>query len=201
MLPDPPPAPRPGLRERKKARTRADIQRHALRLFREQGYEQTTVAQIADAAEISPSTFFRYFATKEDVVLFDALDPALFAAFAAQPTEVGPLAALRAGMRAVYAALPPDELAEQIERARLILAVPELRRGALEQVVPAIQQLVDLLAQRAGHDALDADLRTYAGAVIGGILSAILSAVASGDAPFFDAVDTALAYLESHLTL
>ena len=48
--------PRPSLRERKKAKTRAAIQEHALRLFHEQGYEETTVEQIADAAEVSPST-------------------------------------------------------------------------------------------------------------------------------------------------
>jgi AcrR family transcriptional regulator len=59
------PAEPTGLRERKKARTRAAIQRHALRLFQEQGYSATTVDQIAAAAEISPSTFFRYFPTKE----------------------------------------------------------------------------------------------------------------------------------------
>ena len=57
----PAPAPRPGLRERKKARTKAAIQEHALRLFAAQGYQQTTIDQIADAAEVSPSTFFRYF--------------------------------------------------------------------------------------------------------------------------------------------
>ena len=77
--------PRPSLRERKKAKTRAAIQEHALRLFMEQGYEQTTVEQIADAAEVSPSTFFRYFPTKEDVVMYDAFDPLMVEAFRAQP--------------------------------------------------------------------------------------------------------------------
>ena len=67
-------ATRPGLWERKKARTRAAIREHAFRLFREQGYDATTVDQIAEAAEVSPSTFFRYFPTKEDVVLQDDME-------------------------------------------------------------------------------------------------------------------------------
>ena len=64
-----------GLRERKKQKTRESIQRTALRLFERQGYEETTIEQIAAAAEISESTFFNYFPTKEDVVLYDAYDP------------------------------------------------------------------------------------------------------------------------------
>ena len=71
------------LRERKKARTRASLREHALRLFREQGYQATTVEQIAAAAEVSPSTFFRYFPTKEDLVLQDDMDTRLLDAFAA----------------------------------------------------------------------------------------------------------------------
>src|SRR5260370_30989476 len=74
-LPSPGELAQPGLRERKKARTRAAIQRHALRLFRGQGYDETTVSEIAEAAEVSESTFFRYFPTKEDVVLWDDFDP------------------------------------------------------------------------------------------------------------------------------
>jgi AcrR family transcriptional regulator len=67
--------PKLGLRERKKRRTRETIVAVATRLFVEQGYEATTTAQIADAAEVSSSTFFKYFPTKADVVfsLFDAL--------------------------------------------------------------------------------------------------------------------------------
>ena len=88
-----------GLRERKKARTKAAIREHAMRLFQKQAYQATTVEQIAEAAEVSPSTFFRYFPTKEDVVLTDDDDPLILAAFRAQPAELSPVAALRAAMR------------------------------------------------------------------------------------------------------
>src|SRR5215472_10237202 len=125
--------PAQGLRERKKAKTRAAVQRHALRLFKEQGYDNTTVEQIADVAEISPSTFFRYFPTKEDVVLYDALDPLLFAAFEDQPAALGPIQALRGAMHAVFGSLSAEEMAEQRERAALMLAVPELRRRMLDE--------------------------------------------------------------------
>lgn len=65
----------PGLRERKKAKTRAAIQHEALRLFREQGYDETKIEQIAAAVEVSESTIYRYFPTKEDLVLWDEFDP------------------------------------------------------------------------------------------------------------------------------
>ena len=87
-----------GLRERKKARTRASIREHALRLFREQGYHATTVEQIAEAAEISPSTFFRYFPTKEDVVIQDDFDLIALESFERQPAELSVVAAFRAAV-------------------------------------------------------------------------------------------------------
>src|SRR5579863_341297 len=113
-----------GLRERKKAKTRAAIQRHALQLFREQGYEATTVEQIAEAAEVSPSTFFRYFHTKEEVALYDGFDPLIIAAFEAQPAELSPVQAMRRAFRQVFANMPAVETEQQWERGRLILAVP-----------------------------------------------------------------------------
>src|SRR4029450_10969347 len=96
-----------GLRERKKARTKTAIQEHALRVFRGQGYDATTVEQIAEAAEISPSTFFRYFPTKEDVVVWDDYDPMLIEAIRAQPAGLNPIQAIRGGLRAAFSQIPP----------------------------------------------------------------------------------------------
>ena len=89
--------PEPGLRERKKAKTRATIQAEALRLFREQGYDATTVEQIAAAAEVSESTFFRYFPTKEDILFADhlALEEGLAEALAQGPRGAAVLDVLR----------------------------------------------------------------------------------------------------------
>src|SRR5262245_62385563 len=117
----------PGLRERKKLKTRWAIQEHALRLFATQGYEATTVDQIAAAAEISPSTFFRYFKTKEDVVLEDEYDPMLIGALAAAPKDLAPVPALRYAMREAFSSLDQSELPKVLERSKLTLSIPALR--------------------------------------------------------------------------
>lgn len=114
-------------RERKKAQTRQRLQEQALRLFVEQGFEATTVEQIASAAGVSHMTFFRYFPTKEDAVLADSYDPLLVAAIQARPRSEDPVtrirAAVREGLGAIYA-LDRDAL---LVRVRLSLRTPALR--------------------------------------------------------------------------
>lgn len=190
-----------GLRERKKAKTRAAIQRHALRLFREQGYEATTVEQIAEVAEVSPSTFFRYFPTKEDVVLYDAIDPLFIAAFEAQPAELSPIQAMRGALHRVFATLPVEEMDQQWERGRLMLAVPELRMRMLDQLAEAVQLTAELLAKRVGRRADDFAARTYAGAVAGAVMSALLTGIDDPAADLVALMDASLAYLEAGLPL
>jgi AcrR family transcriptional regulator len=162
-----PAGPRPGLRERKKARTRAAIREHAFRLFREQGYDATTVEQIADAAEVSPSTFFRYFPTKEDVVLQDDLDLLWMEAIREQPPEVGPIAALRAGVHTAFARMGEAEWAQLRETTELALAVPAVRGRMLEEMARTTQALAEAVAERTGRDPGDFAVRTLAGAIIG----------------------------------
>src|SRR5689334_22693065 len=96
-IPDLPGSP-VGLRERKKIKTRQAIRREAYRLFREHGYDATTVDRIAEAAEISPSTFFRYFPTKEDLVLTDEYDPLLVRILRAAPKDASMIRVVRTGV-------------------------------------------------------------------------------------------------------
>ncbi len=193
--------PRPGLRERKKARTRALIQEHALRLFREQGYAETTVEQIAEAAEVSPSTFFRYFPTKEDVVLYDPFDPVLIEAFRAQPAEMSPIAAIRAAMRAVLGTALGEWVAQQQERADLILSVPELRRRMLDEFVTTMEPFAEAVGERAGRPGSDFEVRNLVGAVVGVGLVAWLSGAAEPNGDYLALMDAAMAHLEAGLPL
>jgi len=178
----------PGLRERKKARTRAAIQRHALRLFRGQGYDETTVSEIAEAAEVSESTFFRYFPTKEDVVLWDDFDPRI--------AEV-----LRNAMREVLGQLPAEAQAELRERMDLILSVPALRTTMVDQISAPMRLFVPLLAERTGRRPDDPAVRAMVGAVLGVSMAAMFAAAEDPGSDILALIDEALAYLDAGLPL
>ncbi|TDO45159.1 TetR family transcriptional regulator [Kribbella sp. VKM Ac-2571] len=166
-----------GLRERKKAKTRAAIQEHALRLFRDQGYAETTVQEIAAAAEVSPATFFRYFPTKEDTVVLDRLDPVMIELFRGQPPELHPTEALRAAIRQSMDALTAEEWELESERQRLVMNAPELRVRMLDQMYEGIELLATLAAERTGRRPDDFAVRAWAGAVVGVVMATYQSAI------------------------
>ncbi|WP_433523005.1 MULTISPECIES: TetR family transcriptional regulator [Nocardia] len=155
------------LRERKKERTRRTIREEAFRLFREQGYTETTIEQIAAAAEVSPSTFFRYFPTKEQLVLADDLDPLMIDAIRAQPHDIPPMTAFRNAVAGVFANLPAAELAFEQERQALLYHVPELRAAIGLELQRGIDLMAGLLADQMGRDADDFEIRVTAGAIAG----------------------------------
>ena len=169
-------AARPGLRERKKAKTRAAIRQHALRLFREQGYDATTVEQIAEAAEVSHTTFFRYFPTKEDVVLQDNMELIWIDALRAQPPGLPPVEALRASLRDAFASLSPGDLAKIRETTDFALSVPAVRARMLDDLARTIQVMATALAERTGRSPDDFEVRTLAGAALGVAISSWFTA-------------------------
>jgi AcrR family transcriptional regulator len=195
-----------GLRERKKARTRASIREHALRLFRENGYQRTTVEQIAAAAEVSPSTFFRYFPTKEDLVLQDDMDTRMIEAFERQPAGFGPVAAVRAATREVFETYTEADLDVIRETTALTMTVPEVRARAMDEFARTITVVGEALAKRAGRPADDLAVRTTAGAIIGVIMSITMpwegwSTDRQNIEDMFQRIDQALALLEAGLRL
>ena len=192
---------KPSLRERKKAQTRALIQTHALRLFREQGYRATTIEQIIAAAEVSESTLFRYFPTKEDLVLSDDYDPQIVQAVQAQPPDVAPLHAIRAALASVFSGFTDRERAEQQQRVALVLSVPELRAKMLDQFLQTTRVLAAAIADRASREPDDFAVRTVAGAVIGALMAGLDAVADDPGADLAGLVDRALAQLESGLTL
>jgi AcrR family transcriptional regulator len=200
-----PAGPSAGLRERKKARTRASIREHALRLFREQGYPATTVEQIAAAAEVSPATFFRYFPTKEDVVLQDDFDVITIEALSEQPPELGPIAAFRAAAAASLAAMSAEDKERFRETSRLTAQVPEIRARALDELNRTTDGIAAALAARVGRAPDDFAVRTMAGAILGVITSVAMPALESGRhddiVELFAGIDAALAQLEAGLPL
>jgi AcrR family transcriptional regulator len=191
-----------GLRERKKAKTRAAIREHAMRLFTEQGYAATTVDQIAEAADVSQSTFFRYFPSKEDVVLSDDYDPMMVAALRAQPTDLPPLEAIRRSLRELFGQLTDEQWAQERRRQELILSVPELRMRTQQQYADSITLLAELVAERAGLASDDFSARVLAGAVIGAALAATRDGQSMAEGiTYFEDFDRALALLQAGLPL
>jgi len=155
------------LREHKKQKVRITLQSHALRLFIEQGYDKTTVDQIAAAAEVSPSTFFRYFPTKEAVVLYDGQTSFILAAFQSQPSQVGVVTALRLGIQSVFKSLPEEIVRSEEQRFELINKTPELRDAMLRALIKDIPKISIWLAERPGQQLDERRARTLAGAIVG----------------------------------
>ncbi len=184
-----------GLRERKKVKARALIQRQALRLFREYGYEATTISQIAEAAEISESTFFRYFPSKEDLVRWDEFDPLIIEAIKAQPATATPVVALRGAFRDVLTRLSAEERAEL--RQRIILGFSLPHAMGPDQLSGPLGLLAGVVAQRVGRPSNDFGVRSLVGAVLGLGIAVMLETAEHPDADVILLLDEALAKLEA----
>ncbi|MCQ4043408.1 TetR family transcriptional regulator [Streptantibioticus rubrisoli] len=171
------------LRERKKIKTRQAIRQAAYRLFEEQGYDATTVEQIAAAAEVSPSTFFRYFPTKEDVVLTDEYDPLMETALLDRPADEPIVESLRhstiALLRQMFAEGGRDR-EEILHRIRLSREVPAIRARMSENISDTCQTMATALAKQRGRDPKDLEIRVMVGAVVGAWQEALMHWIDSG---------------------
>ncbi|MFF7484392.1 TetR/AcrR family transcriptional regulator [Streptomyces luteogriseus] len=159
-----------GLRERKKIKTRKAIRTAAHALIEEQGYDATTIEQIADRAEVSPSTVFRYFPAKEDIVVTDAWDPAVTAELRARPADEPWADTLRYVLRTALDPGRAEEPAVLRLRTRLAVEVPAVRARMLENAADTGRLLREALAERSGLDPDSLELRVFSMSVMGGLM-------------------------------
>ncbi|NCT92001.1 TetR family transcriptional regulator [Cellulomonas sp. APG4] len=152
-------------------RTRAALQQAALALVAEQGFDATTVEQIARAAGVSHMTFFRHFPTKEAVLLDDPYDPVIAETVRAQPRDLPALERVRRGLLAAWSALPEPEDAATRVRVRIVAGHAGLRARARENNQRTEDVLVEALAAD-GVARLEA--RVAAGACLGALMAALL---------------------------
>ncbi len=138
-----------GLRERKKAKTRQALIDTALELFIRNGFDQTTVEQIAEACDVAPRTFFRYFPSKEDLLFADSeahLDQ-LLEALAARPAEESALRAVRNAVLELTDVYEHEREA-LLAKARVMAEIPSCATQGLERQQGWEQELIARLARR-----------------------------------------------------
>lgn len=178
-----------GLRDRKKLKTRDAIRRETMRLINDNGYANTTIEQIADAADIAPSTFFRYFPNKESVLMADDLDRVTVDALIRQPADMPSLEALRRAVEITFATVTAEEWRFERARIRVVLSVPELRTAQLDAYRTTAARLAEADSVRTGRPPSDFRSRVFMGALAGGLLAAL-------DGPPDDIVARMLSALE-----
>jgi AcrR family transcriptional regulator len=178
--------PRPGLRERRKRLTAAELEAAALRLFGERGFDSVTVDDIAAEADVSRRTFFRYFASKEDVLLADHFVQLarLREAMAARPADESSLTALRNALLSTTGDFE-DRKEKVMLRGRIMRDTPSLQARSLVHQKAWEEAMEEMVADRLGVDPA-VDLRP--GVVAATALAAMrvaynnwLTAGASGD--------------------
>lgn len=160
----------PGLRERQRTAAMLRIQSVALDLFERRGFDEVTIEEIAEASAVSPSSIYRYFGTKEQLVLWDEFDPGMQEAFARAVADPVPLLGLR---RAVMAALDSFSEADErrvIRRLRLAATTPSLEQATLAQTYSVARLVEQVLAGQLGRDVSDLEVQVFAHALTGGLL-------------------------------
>jgi AcrR family transcriptional regulator len=193
---------RPGLRERRRAATIKRIQEAALDLFDERGFENVTIEEIAEAAEVSPSSVYRYFRTKEGVVLYDEFDFRLIDAVETELAAHPPVEAVRRAVASVMTAFFGRD--EELGRRKLRYAFeePHVHAAMTQQVDEFTQLVAHALAGAAGRKQDDLDVQVIASTFVWALTAAARAWHAEGyERPLQSLLEQALNIVERGLLL
>ena len=190
---------KPGLRERKKLAAMRRIQTTALDLFDEHGFDAVTIERIAEAADVSPSSVYRYFGTKERIVLYDEYDPVMFHALARAQPGSPPLAAVREALNDVLT-MAPDEENHVARRMRYTFAVPSVNATLSQELRAADETLRETFARLTGLDKDDFELQVFTSSVLAAFVTAMRYWVDHDDElTLVEAIERALNVIEHDL--
>jgi AcrR family transcriptional regulator len=161
------------LRDRKRIAMMQRVQTVALDLFDERGFDDVTVEEIAARSEVSPSTVYRAFGTKEHLIIWDEYDPGALAAITEELDRHPPLEAVRRVVRATMLAAFADDAERIRRRLRLAFENPTVEAASTLQTYEMAGLIAGVLAQRLGRDADELDLQVFAHAFVGALLGGL----------------------------
>ena len=162
-----------GLRERKKRQTREAVRLAAFELFHQNGYPNTTIEQIAEAADISPRTFFRYFPNKAALLIPDQMMDPIIELFLAAPPEMRPIAAYRYALEQVFGGMAGEQWTGEMARQQLLYTLPEAAGALYNEYLHVMDLIGDAIAVRLNRAADDSKIRITAAAMTGVMMSAL----------------------------
>ena len=167
--------------------------RAALELFEERGYDSTTAAAIAERASVTEMTFFRYFPSKDSVLVADPYDPLIAAAITRQPAELPPLAAAIGAIADGWKAVPAPANSEVRDRLRIVARTPSLRGAIARNNATTEEAIAGALIHRG---AAKTEARIAAAATMAALSAALLDWADGDDPDLGTAIDAALRVLQ-----
>ncbi len=188
---------RPGLWARKKSAAMRRIQAEALDMFDAHGYEAVTIEQVAEAADVSPSSVYRYFGTKEQLILFDEFDVRLIDRIEAELADHPLVEAVRSAMASLLADYFDRDESQARRKMRYAMEEPALQASQLASTDAFAGQVERVLAQ---HGIADLEARVTAASLVWALVAAVRHWHDAGYAtPLREEMDAALAILERGL--
>ncbi len=190
------------LRERKKLAAMRRIQAVALDLFERDGFEKVTIEEIAAAAEVSASSVYRYFGTKEQLILWDEGDLEFLDLVEDEMKTHPPVEAVRRVLTRVLSAYYDGNEELSKRKTRFFMTEPALQAVQLQQIDLFAQMIATSLARASGRDAADLDVQVIASSLLWALMAAVRHWYEHGyETPLADEMEQALNVVESGLKL
>lgn len=190
------------LRERKRLMAMRRIQSVALELFEAHGFDVVTVEQIAASADASPSSVYRWFGTKEQLVIWDEYDPTALVAIQAELEHAAPLEAVRRVVQATVIAAFTADTERIMRRLRIAFTNPSVEAASALQTYEMATLIAHVLADRLDREVHSLDVQVFSHAFAGGIFGALRHWHDSGfTTPITEVFEAPLALLEEGAAL